>query len=635
MQSLSVDVQKGATFTITLVALDQVNRQVNATIHSSLSSSLGGLGENQSLQTSIDSCSDVSYNIFSPHDFETLILYADGPCKDATLSRTQVNITFKTCTCPIGFQQNRLETTKCMCECDHKLHPYISECHQQSRMLARMGTFWVTHINFSHDLNEYEYLIYPHCPLDYCYPPTLKVYINLGMERGSDKQCNYNRSGILCGRCRTNFSLSLGSSKCIQCPLHWPLFCTLIILASLLAGIALVATILYLNLTVATGVLNGIILYANIINANSSTFLPFNERNFVTVFIAWLNVELGIDTCLFEGMDTYWKTLLQLAFPSYVIILVIMVILISERSTRFASLIGRKNPVATLATLILFSYARFLHSIITILSFSVLKYPGGSYEVVWLSDGTINYLKGKHIFLFFIAVLVLLFGGAYTALLFFWQWLIYYQNKTIFRWVRYHRFRLFLEPYHAPYTFKHRYWTGLLLLVRVILYLASALNVSGDPGINLLVTGLVMVSLFLLKSCLERVKGPIYKSWPVDALETSCHINIVFLSFARFYTLESNKDQSIVAYISGTMVLILLLAVLAYNIFIQVCPMTKLHKMRRDFDEVSLMDYQPAESILGDQPHPTVSWIDAPSCKEQSLSAIVSNCESEKSDKNT
>ena len=69
-----------------------------------------------------------------------------------------------------------------------------------------------------------------------------------------------------------------------------------------------------------------------------------------------------------------------------------------------------------------------------------------------------------------------------------------------------------------------------------------------------------------------------------DALETSCHINIIFLSFARFYTLESNKDQSVVAYISGTTVLILLLAVLAYNIFIQVCPMTKLHKMRRDFD---------------------------------------------------
>ena len=449
-QSIVVNVKKGAVFTIALIALNQVNHLVNATVHSSLSSNLGGLGENQSLQTSVNSCSDMNYSIFSPFDFETLTLHADGPCKDADLSRIQINITFKTCTCPIGFEQDTLETTKCTCQCDHKLRPYISECHQQSRMLARTGTFWVTYINFTYNLSEYQYLIYPYCPLDYCYPPTLKVYFDLGVERGSDKQCNFNRSGILCGRCQTNFSLSLGSSKCIQCPTYWPLLCTAIILASFLAGIALVATILCLNLTVATGVLNGIIFYANIINANSSTFLPFNKRNFITIFIAWLNLELGIDTCLFEGMDTYWKTLLQLAFPSYVIILVIMVILISEHSTRFARLVGRKNPVATLATLILFSYARFLYSIITILSFSVLKYPGGSFEVVWLSDGTVNYLKGKHIFLFFIAVLVLLFGAAYTTLLFSWQWLVYYQNKTIFKWVRYHKFYLFLEPYHAP-----------------------------------------------------------------------------------------------------------------------------------------------------------------------------------------
>lgn len=284
-QSLTVYVEKGAIFTIALIALDQVNHIVNASIHSSLSSSLGGLGENQSLQTTIESCTDMNYSVFSPHDFEKLSLYADGPCKDADLSRIQINIGFQPCTCPIGFQQNRLETTKCMCECDHKLQPYISECHQQSKMLVRIGTFWVTYINFTDSLNDYQYLIYPHCPLDYCYPPTSKVYIDLSMEGGSDKQCNFNRSGILCGRCSTNFSLSLGSSKCIQCPTHWPLLCAVIIVASLVAGIALVATILCLNLTVATGVLNGIILYANIINANSSTFLPFNERNFITVFI--------------------------------------------------------------------------------------------------------------------------------------------------------------------------------------------------------------------------------------------------------------------------------------------------------------------------------------------------------------
>ena len=51
----------------------------------------------------------------------------------------------------------------------------------------------------------------------------------------------------------------------------------------------------------------------------------------------------------------------------YVFFLVLMVILISERSKQFSMLIGKKNPVATLATLILLSYAKLLHIIITAL----------------------------------------------------------------------------------------------------------------------------------------------------------------------------------------------------------------------------------------------------------------------------
>ena len=140
-----------------------------------------------------------------------------------------------------------------------------------------------------------------------------------------------------------------------------------IVLAAFLAGIALVALLLMLNLTVAVGTLNGIILYANIVAANNSTFLPSTKLNFAYVIISWLNTEIGFDTCFFEGMDSYWKTLLQLVFPTYIIFLVVMVIIFSEISTRFAALIGKRNPVSTLATLILLSYAKFLHTIICLL----------------------------------------------------------------------------------------------------------------------------------------------------------------------------------------------------------------------------------------------------------------------------
>ena len=449
------------------------------------------------------------------------------------------------------------------------------------------------------------------------------------MEGGSDVQCNFNRSGALCGMCRSGFSLSLGSSHCVQCSAQWPLLFVAILTAAFLAGVALAAILLFLNLTVATGVLNGIIFYANVIHANSSTFFPFVERNYITVFIAWLNLELGIDTCLFEGMDTYWKTLLQLAFPTYVICLVVIVILISEFSTKFARLIGRKDPVATLATFILLSYTRFLQTITVALSFSILDYPNGSRKVVWLPDGTVSYLRGKHILLFFIAMLILLVGIAYTTLLFSWQWLIYYQNKKVFKWVRYQKFYLFLEPYHAPYNFNHCFWTGLLLLVRVVLYIASTLNVSRAPGVDLLVTGIVTIGLLLLKGHVGS-KSSIYRKWPVDVLETTCYVNIIIISFARFHTLESNQDENVVAYISGTITLALFLVVVVCHMFPEVCHRTKLcnklGKRRQtpaDEDEVLLNDHPPADGDQRDPPQPTVSWIDAPQRREQPYSAMV------------
>lgn len=81
----------------------------------------------------------------------------------------------------------------------------------------------------------------------------------------------------------------------------------LTIIAALLAGIALVALLLMLNLTVAVGTLDGIIFYVNVVYATSNSLFPYSTQKFLTVFIAWLNLDIGFDTCFFEGMDTYWK----------------------------------------------------------------------------------------------------------------------------------------------------------------------------------------------------------------------------------------------------------------------------------------------------------------------------------------
>ena len=80
-------------------------------------------------------------------------------------------------------------------------------------------------------------------------------------------------------------------------------------------------------------------------------------------------------------MDTYIKTWLKLAFPVFIFLLVGFVIIISSYSIRFSKLIGSKDPVATLATLILLSYAKILETCFESLSVGILSYPDGSREM--------------------------------------------------------------------------------------------------------------------------------------------------------------------------------------------------------------------------------------------------------------
>ena len=201
--------------------------------------------------------------------------------------------------------------------------------------------------------------------------------------------------------------------------------------------------------------------------ANKSILLPFQKTNFLTILISWLNLELGIDTCmLLSRMDTYIKTWLQMAFPAY---LVVLVIIISSYSSKFSNLTGKKNPVATLAILILLFYTKLLEICFKSLSAGRLKYPDKhSSEMLWFPDANVKYLSGKHIPLLIAAIFILLIGLVYAALLFLWQWLLYLPGWRIFKRSRNPKIKTFIETYHTPYTPKHRYWTGLLLIVCII-----------------------------------------------------------------------------------------------------------------------------------------------------------------------
>ena len=564
-QPCPIKIMKGGSFTVSLAAVDQANQPITGVVHSSFKSAENNLTKHILTvnQDQKGSCTNLLfYNAAPGNSSDKLILHVEGPCKDTELSKRRIEIEFYSCSmCPVGFEP-LTKSTRCECTCDSTLEPYVTKCNSSTGVLLRESNFWLAYFN---DTELVGYLLYPFCPLDYCYPSSANVELNLNIQNGSDAQCAFNRTGLLCGRCQPGLSLSLGSSQCLSCRDNWPILFAAITLTGLLAGIGLTVVILVLNLTVAVGTVNGVLFYANILAASRSTFLPLRRPNFAAGLISLLNLELGFDTCYLEGMDAYIKTWLQLVFPLYMFVLVVVIIKLSQCSSQFSNVIGKKNPVATLSTLILLSYSNILQTAISALSFATLDYPDGSHKRVWRHDASVEYLNGKHIALFVTATVILLLGFVYTTLLFSWQWLLQIRHcGMILKWTRNTKLIFLMETYHAPYSTKRRYWTGLLLIVRAVLYLVMATNVSGNPRVTLVSTVFAMSFILLWKA---SVGLRIYKNWVIDTLETFLYFNVLTLATFTWFTLETDIQQTATVYVSTTITFVVLVMVVCYHAY--------------------------------------------------------------------
>ena len=588
-QPPTIRVEKGKAFNVSLVAVDQVHHTINASITSSLSSSDGGFDEGQQIQSVNRNCTDLTFNVFSPHVFETLNIHPDGPCGNAVLSTSNVTIQFIDCTCPVGFEplSNSQSSTRCECICDSALSPYITECNITTSSVLRIDTnSWITYIN---DTDPPEYVIYPYCPFDYCLPPTENVSINFNFPNGADSQCAYNRTGVLCGACKEDLSLSLASSRCVPCHTHWPAVFIVILIAAAIAGIMLVISLLALNITVSVGLINSFIFYANIVSAGSAIFFSSSEPSFPSVFVAWLNLDIGIDVCFIDGLDSNAKTWLQLAFPVYIISLVVLVIVVSEYSPRFAGIIGKRDPVSTLATLVLLSYAKLLSITITALSSAVLDYPGGQ-VTVWLPDGNVPYFRRKHIPLVLVALMIIIIGLPYTLLLFLWQWIVRAPRWKVFKWTRNTKLNAFIASHHVPHNSKYRYWTGLLLLVRVVLYISASVTISANPQTLPLITNILIGGLILFKSVLGL---RVYKNSFVNIVDSVLYFNLLVLSaFTLFDSKDDTTKQRAVAYTSTIITAILFIGAILYHVKLLI----RNEKPPEDLNEYPLAPVKPTNA---------------------------------------
>ena len=368
--------------------------------------------------------------------------------------------------CPMGFAKYGNK-----CDCDRVLGKLFNfTCNINDHTILRPGNSWIsatTNNNYSHS-----YTVCQICPFDYCLPHS--SYLHLSHP---NSQCQFNRSGLLCGQCQQGLSTVFGSSQCERCSNVY----LLSVLLFAVLGILLVFALFVINITVTDGTINAFIFYVNIVSINGTIFFPLHQFSYVVISIA--NLDLGIKTCFYNGMDDYAKMWLQLAFPLYLIIIAASLIIASRYSTRIQRLTARR-ALPVLATLFLLSYTKMLRTTCNVLFLysRVIYLPSNNTELVWSVDANVAVFQVKFMILFIACLVLFSIMIPFNVILIF--------TRSLFRFKLISKFKPLIDAYQGAYKDKCYYWIGLQLVMRAMFLGLSSL----DRDINLKV-GIILISI--------------------------------------------------------------------------------------------------------------------------------------------
>ena len=480
----------------------------------------------------------------------------------------EINITVND-HCPIGFSRNSSNE----CSCSQSIAGEGVACDINTLTVSHNGRLWIgtnnTSTPFASDSafghNETNCIIKETCLL-YCSTTPVTFSMN-----DTDGQCKDNRGHRMCGSCRDGYSLLIGSNKCGKCNNKYMYFITAGWIALFaVMGILLVVLLIALNLTVSVGTLNGLLFYANIVKLYEPVFSTQGAVPVLSQLVSWINLDIGIEACFYNGMGAYAKEWLQLAFPLYLWVIIIFIIYLCRKYGKISRLVG-SNAVPVLSTLLLLSYTKLVRTIIIILHKRQITLHCTNVKpvTVWYEDPNVEYGKGKHAALLSVALFLLLFFVIpYTLFLSFHPFYEkYLSNFRAFK-KTWSRFKPVIDAYSGPMKDKYRFWPGLLLVARLALLLPVIFvdSIIDSKYFLLCMLLTVLVVLFSLSVCF----GGLYRQWPNGVLETWFLFNLSMMS-ALSLNFDVDGEKAVIFYnVCIAVFTVTFISIIIYHIHLQV-----------------------------------------------------------------
>ncbi len=442
--------------------------------------------------------------------------------------------------CLTGFVYDN-NTKSCVCE--ERLLDKNVICNVDSREHEVPEHVWYGPLN--DDIADYtkdnnDMLVVHSCVLGYCKLGRKSVSVG---EYSSQCKEDYHRDKFLCGSCQDGYSIQLGSYRCRKCT-HYSLFMFGFFIA---AGAALVLLMASLHMTVTEGYIYSILFYSNIVDTFVVEFSPDLPGSGVFVFMSFFSLNLGFEACLYDGMDSLARTGLRLAFVGYVLA-IIGFIFLAARSMKLARWMKNYSPVKILTTLMILSYIAVLQICIGIISGIQVETLDGSAETRWYVDPTLPYFVRAHGFLGLLSILLILLYIIPLPLFGLFP-------KKVYQWKRIKKFKPFFDALWAPFKMEYRFWLGVRLIVRWVLFGFSYFLRSPH---NLFALGLLLVALLFVQTKIQPFRG-FWRNLIDDCLVA----NLIVLTIGTLYFKAIEDDGSTRQSIFSTVV-----AFLAYVIFV-------------------------------------------------------------------
>lgn len=531
----------GQVLNVYIAALDGANRSVGASVLLGRS-----IFQSISLTESNKSCHCIYILIQFKPSRKTIIL-------SLGTSISEIKLVAHIHPCPLGFKFNSDTKTSDL----FKIIDGIT-CNITTTTI-RFPTrkqFWIGPLKRSHDTNNPLMAITQICPPEFC-NDNITTSWNI-----TESQCHSTRDGLFCSLCKVkNFSVVFGSNQCFECTNYW-LFS---IIGYLVAGVLLIYLLFRLKFTLTHGTVTSVTFYMHVSN---NYLLPIlstgmtSENGALRISSHFtytcVSIGLGFPLCFYNGMSESAKFAFLFAFPLYLLGLVLMVVLVSRRSSKVSNLISN-NGVPVLATVVHLSFSCFARNIIDVFSPVILYVNDSSTQNMWYRNATISFTDTSHVLLMSFSLLSICFIVPYIVLLLYPKlWLRFYLiNKYL---------RPFIDAILAPYSENRSYWFGLRLLLVLELYIMSAYYRGSEYITKVLSLNGTTFTIF----CVLHTFCRPFKSYVVNILDTWLILNlsIVYISTSHSLSDASPHGYVLIGNIMALLMLVTFVGVLIYHVLL-------------------------------------------------------------------